>query len=140
MKLVIHGVGHTLVSTWEQNILNTKSWEFFCRKRIYMLRDLKVSSLASKCVLDRLEHNSKGGIERIEFWWSWNTNDKWSYFSHLLYELYPLEYFTSTFQDLQSSVPWGLHPFYIMFRSIKQRLTCQIWHFRACSRGHLFFA
>ena len=41
------------------------------------------------------------------------------YFFHLLFELCPMVYFISAFQDLQNSVPWGPSPLCIMFCSVK---------------------
>ena len=40
--------------------------KFFCRKKISMLADLKVSSLACKCVFYRPKHNEKWGNS-----WNW---------------------------------------------------------------------
>ena len=47
-----------LVLNWEQNMLYTKSWQLFCRKRIFMLTSLDVSSLSFECVFYRPEHNA----------------------------------------------------------------------------------
>ena len=43
-----------------------------------MLPGLKVSSLASKLVFYRSEHNPKGGPNEIEFCWSSNAKTKCS--------------------------------------------------------------
>ena len=60
-KVIVHGIGDKLVSNWEQNMLYPK------RKRTSMLTGSKVSSLASKCVFYRPEHNAKGGPHGTEF-------------------------------------------------------------------------
>ena len=56
-----------LVSSWEQNLLYTKSQQMLHRKWLSMLTDLKVSSLACKCVFNRPKHNLKGEPHGIEF-------------------------------------------------------------------------
>ena len=45
------------------NILNTKSYQMFCTKRILMLTDLKVPSFACKCVIYKLEELKFEGLE-----------------------------------------------------------------------------
>ena len=44
----------------------------------YMLTDLKVSSLAWKCVFHRPKHNAAKGPHRIEFERSWNAEMKFT--------------------------------------------------------------
>ena len=50
INITVHGIGPKLVSNWEQNMLDAKSQQILCKKKISMLPDLKVSSLACKCV------------------------------------------------------------------------------------------
>ena len=52
--------------------------KFYVEEKISMLPGLKVSSLASKLVFYRSEHNPKGGPNEIEFCWSSNAKTKCS--------------------------------------------------------------
>ena len=61
-----------LVSNWEQSMVYTKSYSILCSKIIFIWTGLKVSSLASKCVIYRSEHNAKGWPH----WKPWNANMK----------------------------------------------------------------
>ena len=54
-----YGIVIKSVSICKQKMSHTKSQSILCRKRISMLAGLKVSSLISKCVLYRQEHNEK---------------------------------------------------------------------------------
>ena len=47
-------------------MLYTKSQQILCGKRVSMLTDLKVSSLACKYVFYRPDHNANGGSHRPE--------------------------------------------------------------------------
>ena len=59
-RILIHGIGTKLISTWKKNVVCT-------RKRLSMLTGLKVSSLACKCVFYRPEHNAKGVPMEMNF-------------------------------------------------------------------------
>ena len=48
-------------------MLYSKSYQIFFSKRIFMLTELKVSSLVCICVLYRPEHNAKGDPMDINF-------------------------------------------------------------------------
>ena len=66
-NIIVHGIGAKLGSNREKNMLYTKSEQMFFRKKISMLTDLKVSSLACKCVFHRPEHNAKRIPHGTEF-------------------------------------------------------------------------
>ena len=53
LNFAAHGIMVKLVSNWEENMLYTKIQRIYCRKRISMLTDLWVSSLACK-FLDKI--------------------------------------------------------------------------------------
>ena len=57
----------------------TKSKLSLRRKMISMLTDLKVSSLACKCVFYRPENNAKVEPHGTEFWRSWNVKTEYTY-------------------------------------------------------------
>ena len=71
-----HGAGAKLVSNWKQNMLYTKSKQTYCRKRVSIVTDLKVSPLTCKSVFYRPECNAKGGTHVAELWRSWNAQMK----------------------------------------------------------------
>ena len=76
MQFIPRVIGAKFVSNWERNMLYNKSQQTLHAKRISLLTGLKVSSLACKGVLYRIEHNAKGKSHGIEFWKSWNTEMK----------------------------------------------------------------
>ena len=82
LRVLVHGIGAKLLSTWEWNMLYTKIWQMFCRKRIFILPGLTLSSLACKCVFYRPEHNETGaGGElwslRCQKWLIFYTSCRW---------------------------------------------------------------
>ena len=65
MQFIPRVIGAKFVSNWERNMLYNKSQQTLHAKRI--LTGLKVSSLACKGVLYRIEHNAKRKSHGIEF-------------------------------------------------------------------------
>ena len=62
-SFLVHGIGVKLVSHCEQKIICTKKEQFFCRKRVSVLTDLKGSPLPSKCILQTKTYGKEEPME-----------------------------------------------------------------------------